>query len=206
MEAHRIGIGSASAGAARGPDASPREGRRGRRDVASLLALAVLVSGTAVFLSQAGSVEGVYLAVHVVSVSAWVGGAVMLLIVALLTERSRDPQAMANLMRHMTRIGERIFTPASLLALASGIALVQTQGGGYGRFWIDFGLVVWAFSFVTGAAFIGPTSKKLTTLIPERGLADPGTARRLTGPLRIARFDAAMLVLVVVDMAAQPVF
>lgn len=104
------------------------------------------------------------------------------------------------------RIGERVFTPSSLLALASGIALVQKQGGGYGRFWIDFGLAVWALSFVTGALFIGPTSKKLAGLIPKRGLEDATTGRILSRLLRVARFDSALLVLVVVDMAAQPTF
>ena len=144
--------------------------------------------------------------VHVVTVTVWVGGAVALLILALRTERAHEPQAVANLMRHIMRTGERVFTPAALLALGSGIALVQKQGGGYGSFWIDFGLAVWALSFAFGAAYIGPTSKKLVTLIPERGLEDPTTAAKLTTLLRVARVDAAMLVLVVVDMAAQPTF
>ena len=183
-----------------------RDARRPSRDRASLLALALLAAGTAIFLTHTESVEGVYMAVHVVSVTVWVGGAVALLILALRTERTREPRAVANLMRHIMRTGERVFTPASLLALGSGIALVQKQGGGYGRFWIDFGLAVWALSFVFGAAYIGPTSKKLVTLIPERGVEDPTAATKLTTLLRVARFDAAMLVLVVVDMAAQPTF
>lgn len=197
-------------GAAGPPDRRPavatQDARRPSRDVASLLALAVLIAGTTVFLAQTESVEGVYMAVHVVSVTVWVGGAVALLILALRTERTHEPQAVTDLMRHVMRTGERVFTPASLLALGSGIALVQKQGGGYGRFWIDFGLAVWALSFVLGAGFIGPTSKKLVTLIPERGLEDPTTATKLITLLRVARLDAAMLVLVVVDMAAQPTF
>lgn len=188
------------------PAVVPRDDGRRTRDVASLLAFGLLAAGAAVFLTQSESVEGVYMAVHVLSVSLWVGGAVALLIVALRTERARDPEAVANLMRNLMRIGERVFTPASLLALLSGIALVEKQGGGYGRFWIDFGLLVWALSFLTGALYIGPTSKKLAALIPERGIEDPSTARRLSTLLRIARFDAAMLMLVVVDMAAQPSF
>lgn len=183
-----------------------RGGRRSSRDLASVLALALLVAGTVLFLTQTESVEGVYMAVHVVSVSVWVGGAVALLIVALLTERTRDPQQMASLMRQIMRIGERVFTPASLLAFASGIALVEKQGGGYGVFWIDFGLAIWAISFLTGVLFIGPTSKKLAALIPERGLHDPTTAGKLNRLLRVARFDSALLLLVVVDMAAQPTF
>lgn len=197
------------------PTSSPSEGRvlaplrddqRRRQDVASLLTLAVLIAGTTLFLTQTESVEGVYMAAHVVSVTVWVGGAVALLILALRTERTRDPQATADLMRHITRTGERVFSPASFLALASGIALVQEQGGGYGRFWIDFGLAVWALSFVFGVGYIGPTSKKLATRIREHGLEDPVIAGKLRTLLCVARFDAAMLVLVVVDMAAQPTF
>jgi uncharacterized membrane protein len=144
--------------------------------------------------------------VHVVSAAVWVGGAVGLLIVALLTARADNDEALGNLMRQMTKIGERVFTPAALLALASGVALVEKEDIGYGVFWIDFSLVVWALSFVTGAAFIGPTSKQLTRLIPERGLADSEIARKLKLLLTVARFDTALLLLVLVAMVVKPAF
>lgn len=206
MAAHGARNRPASIPSAGQPAVLPRRGQQRRRDLASLIALSVFVAGTIVFLTQTESMEGVYMAVHVVSVSVWVGGAVALLILALLTERTRDPEAIAKLMHQIMRIGERLFTPSSLLALASGIALVQEQGGGYGRFWIDFGLVVWGLSFLFGALYVGPTSKKLAGLIPQRGLEDPETASRLTTLLRVARLDATMLLLVVIDMAAQPTF
>ena len=134
----------------------------------------------------------------------WSGAA--LGVFGALTERASDQRALANLVHQVARIGLWVFTPASLVTLASGTALVEQTHMGYGYFWIDFAFVVWGLSFLTGLLFLGPTSSRLSVLIPERGLGDPGSARAVSTLLRVARLDTAMLLLVVVDMVVQPAF
>jgi hypothetical protein len=106
----------------------------------------------------------------------------------------------------MEAIGRRVFMPASLLTLAFGIALVEKERWGWGVFWIDFSLVVWAASFVLGAGLIGPHSGRLRRLVEERGPEDPLVQRGIEQVLLIARVDITMLLLVVVDMVAKPSF
>jgi uncharacterized membrane protein len=176
------------------------------RDAVTLLALLLLVAGSAVFIGQAYSASMVYLVCHVVAVTVWVGGGAALGVLGALTERARDPRALTNLVHQVARIGPWVFTPASLVTLGTGIGLIATGHIGYDHFWIDFALVVWALSFLTGLLFLGPTSGRLSLLIPERGLGDSQTARALSTLLRIARLDTAMLLLVVVDMVVRPAF
>ena len=177
-----------------------------RSELLTFLLLAVLVAGTVVFLWRSTNAEEIYMAAHVISVVIWVGGGASLTILALLTQRAGDAHALANLVRQIETMATRIFTPASLVALGFGFALVEKQGIGYGSFWIDFALAVWALSFVLGAGLIGPRTAKLRKLIDECGEDDPLVQQGLAAVLLFARIDVSMLLLVVVDMAAKPSF
>lgn len=175
-------------------------------DLLTPLLLAVLVTGSIIFLWFAVSADEVFMAVHVTAATVWVGGGTALTIFALLTERAHDPQALANLVRHVEVIAVRFFTPASLIALASGVVLVEKDGSGYGSFWISFALAVWAASFVLGAFLIGPRSSRLRRVMDERGVDDVLVQAGIAQILRLARIDVTMLLLVVIDMAAKPSF
>lgn len=168
--------------------------------------LALILVGTIVFLWSAASAVEIYMAAHVLAVVVWVGGGTTLTIFALLTQRACDTHALANLVRQVETISLRVFTPASLVALGFGFALVEKEGLGYRSFWIDFSLAVWALSFVLGALLIGPRTGRLRRLIDERGADDPLVQQGIAQVLRLARIDVTMLLLVVIDMAAKPSF
>jgi uncharacterized membrane protein len=176
-----------------------------RIDLLTPLLLVVLVAGSIVFLWTSAPVQ-IYLTVHVVAAVVWVGGGAALTALALLTQRSRDVHALANVVRQIELIATRIFTPASLVTLGFGIAVVQKYGLGNGTFWIEFSLAVWALSFVSGATLIGPRTARLRRPIDERGADDPRVERGITRVLRLACVDVTMLLLVVVDMVAKPTF
>lgn len=182
------------------PHAAPTE-----RDALIPLLLATLLAGTIVFLWFAASAEEIYMALHVTAAVVWVGGGTALTIFALLTQRTHDPHALANLIHQIEWISRRVFTPSALVTLGFGIALAAKMDSG-SPFWIDFGLVIWALSFVLGLAVIGPRTAKLKRLIGERGLEDAVVQRGIAQVLRFARIDVTMLLLVVVDMAAKPSF
>jgi uncharacterized membrane protein len=178
----------------------------GAHDLLTPLLLVLLVGATIAFLWNAGSDETIFLTIHVTAAVVWVGGGAMLTIFALLTERARDAHALAGFVRRVETIGLRVFTPASLVTLAFGFALVEKLQLGYGSFWIDFALAAWELSFVLGAAVLGPRTGRLCRLIDERGADDPLVQQGITQLLRLARIDSALLLLVVVDMAAKPTF
>lgn len=183
--------------------APPQEARH---ELYTPLLLAVLLGGTILFLWRSADAGQIYMAAHVAAAVVWVGGAAALTILALLIERARDAHALASLVRQIETMAKTVFAPASFVTLGFGFALVEKQGEGYGSFWIDFALVVWALSFVLGALIIGPQTGKLRRLIDERGDDDALVQTGIAQVLLLARLDAVLLLLVIVDMAAKPTF
>jgi hypothetical protein len=90
-----------------------------------------------------------------------------------------------------------------LLVLVFGFLLVQEADLGY-PFWVVFGLAVFAFTFLSGALFLGPESGRIGKLTDERGAADPEVQRRIRRILVYSRFDLLLLVLAVVFMTIKP--
>ena len=101
--------------------------------------------------------------------------------------------------------GERLFAPAGLVVLAMGITMViNSPEIGFGTTWVDVGLVGYALTFTTGIAILAPLAKKIVTLGETVGPTAPETQATIRRILLIARFDIAVLLLVVADMLMKP--
>ena len=64
-----------------------------------------------------------WLFLHVTAVVVWVGGAIVLQVVSVLTTRAQDPPRSAALGRDVYWIVTRIFLPSSLVVGATGLLL-----------------------------------------------------------------------------------
>src|ERR687895_92346 len=62
--------------------------------------------------------------VHVLGAMVWVGGAVMVQIVAIRAMASKDPVRQATFSADAEWLGMRVFTPASVIVLLAGIGIV----------------------------------------------------------------------------------
>ena len=144
--------------------------------------------------------------VHVAVAVFWVGGGLLLTALAIRAQRSDDPEDLATIARQATFVGEKLFAPAGGIVLAMGIAMVVNLHLGFGMTWITIALVGWALSFVSGIAVLSPRAKRLTTLFDTVGAAAPETQAAVRQILLIARVDVAVLLLVVIDMVAKPLF
>jgi uncharacterized membrane protein len=144
-----------------------------------------------------------YLMVHVLMVVVWVGGAHAIQLFAARILKGGDPRRLAAFAKDVDWIGTRIFIPASLLVLIFGFLLVEEGDTGY-PFWVVFGLAVFAFTFFSGALFLGPESGRIGKLVDERGPADPEVQRRIKRILVYSRLDLLLLVLVVIAMTIKP--
>ena len=142
--------------------------------------------------------------IHVLAAVVWVGGAAILVVVALLTEREHDPKALVALARKIEFVATRIFVPSSLLALLFGILLMLKGDLDRGQFWVIVGLLGFAATFLTGIAVLSPQTKRFNTLAAEKGDDSPEAQVALRKLLLVARFDLAVLLLVVADMVAKP--
>jgi uncharacterized membrane protein len=146
----------------------------------------------------------VFKVVHVAVAVFWVGGGLLLTVLGLKAERSDDPVEVVTLARWAAWVGERLFAPAGLVVLAMGIAMTVNNHWGWGRFWIDAGLVGYALTFVTGVGVLSPMAKKIAALSDSKGPTAPETLAAISRILLIARFDVAVLLLVVADMITKP--
>ncbi len=143
--------------------------------------------------------------IHVVVAVFWVGGGVLLTVLALRAERAKDPDEMAHIARQAVFAGERLFAPAGIVVLAMGITMViNSPEIGFGTTWVDIGLTGYALSFATGIGVLAPMSRRIVALLEDKGAAAPETQAAIARILLIARVDIAVLLVVVADMFMKP--
>ena len=103
-------------------------------------------------------------------------------------------------------IGTRVYTPSLVVTLVFGVILMQKGNFDWGQFWVIFALVGWAIAAVVGVAFVGPELGRIDEAARTHGPDSPEVALRVKRLFTIFRFDTAVLILVVIDMTAQPHF
>jgi uncharacterized membrane protein len=168
----------------------------------ALIAAAFLV--VAVVFCSTSSWYFTFKAVHVSFAAIWIGGGFLLTVLGLVAERENDPVQLAAVARQAAMVGQKLFSPAAGIVLIAGIAMMINTNWGWGHFWITAGLVGFASSFVTGIAVLAPRSKRLHELMQTAGPTAPETQAAIKSILLIARFDMAVLLLVIIDMVVKP--
>jgi uncharacterized membrane protein len=146
----------------------------------------------------------VFKLIHVGVAVFWVGGGLLLTVLALRAERAADPEELVTIARQAVFAGEKLFAPAGLVVLAMGITMVINQHIGFGTTWVDIGLTGYALSFTTGIAVLAPLSRRIVTLCDTAGAAAPETQEAIRRILLVSRVDIGVLLLVVADMLMKP--
>ena len=172
----------------------------------TLLAGLVLLVGSVLFLSLAPFTFQIYLAIHVIAAFVWVGGDVTLTMLGIVFERRGEGDTLAALGRMGTWVGTRVYTPALFVVIAFGIALMHEMDIDWGQFWVIFGLIGWALAGLLGIGFVGPELGRIDEAARTHGPESPEVAARVKRLFMIFRFDTALLILIVLDMTAQPHF
>jgi uncharacterized membrane protein len=142
-------------------------------------------------------------ALHILMAIVWVGGALMIQLFALRILKESDSRRIAEFTRDVEFIGMRTFIPASLILVVLGFVLMH-QGHWEWKFWAIFAIVVWALSFVSGAAYLGPESGRIGKLIQERGGVDAEIQSRIERILFHSRIEMALIALLAMDMVLKP--
>jgi len=174
---------------------------------ASLLPTALIGASflvVAIVFAASSSWYLTFKAVHVSFAVIWIGGGGLLTILGVIAERKHDPVELAAVARQAAMVGEKLFSPAALIVLLTGIAMMIKTSWGWGHFWVIFGLIGFASTFLVGIGFLAPASKKVHNLMQTAGPNAPETQAAITRILLIARFDIAVLLLVIVDMVVKP--
>jgi uncharacterized membrane protein len=96
----------------------------------------------------------VWLFLHISAAIVWIGGAVLAQVFGALAKRSGDPARSAALGRDMAFVGPRIFLPASLAVLATGILLTEDGSWDWSEPFIYLGVLGWAVVSFTAFAYL----------------------------------------------------
>jgi uncharacterized membrane protein len=142
--------------------------------------------------------------VHVLFAVIWVGGGVTIMIHAIRAQRARDPQGIVTVAKQAAFMGEKVFAPVGLVTFLMGIAMMLNTNWGWGHFWIVFGLLGYASTFIVGIAVLSPLAKRIDQSAEEKGATHPETLALIDRIMLIARFDVAVLMVVVLDMVTKP--
>jgi uncharacterized membrane protein len=143
-------------------------------------------------------------AVHVLGAVIWVGGGVSIMIHAIRGQRAHKPEDIVTVAKQAAFMGEKVFAPVGLVTFLMGIAMMLNTNWGWGHFWIVAGLIGYASTFVVGIAILSPMAKKIDESAEKNGPTHPETIALIERIMFIARFDVAVLMLVVLDMVTKP--
>ena len=143
-------------------------------------------------------------AVHVLFAVIWVGGGVSIMIHAIRAQTARDPEGIVTVAKQAAFMGEKVFAPVGLVTFLMGIAMMINTNLGWGHFWIVAGLIGYASTFIVGIAILSPLAKKIDASAEKNGPTHPETMALIERIMLIARFDVAVLMLVVLDMVTKP--
>ncbi len=142
--------------------------------------LGIFVGGFIAFAAWNGTWYQTWKALHVLAAIVWVGGGVMIQLLALRIMRANDPAQLAKFAKDVEAVSLRAFIPASLVLLALGFVLMD-QGGWEYKFWVVFALAGFGLSFLSGILILSPETGRIGKLIEEREGWTPRSAPGSSG-------------------------
>lgn len=144
-----------------------------------------------------------WLFLHVVAVLTWVGGAATVQVFGVLTRRAGDLQKTMFFVRNLAWIVTRIFLPAAVITLLTGVALVEEGRWDWDEPFVIWGLILWAavslVAFGYLARAMGQAGERLGTEGPS-----PALALHLRNLVWLSRALLAVLVVIVFLMTVKP--
>ena len=181
---------------------------RGTSNLTYAILAAVAIIGVIFAFSGSAGVPNnwysLFKAVHVLGAVIWVGGGVSIMIHAIRGQRAYKPEDIVTVAKQAAFMGEKVFAPVGLITFLMGIAMMINTSWGWGHFWIVVGLIGYASTFIVGIGILSPLAKKIDESAEKNGPTHPETIALIERILLIARFDVAVLLLVVLDMVTKP--
>jgi uncharacterized membrane protein len=140
---------------------------------------------------------------HVLAAMVWVGGGVMLAVLAARVVRDPDPGAVGRFTGSLRVLGPLVLAPATVAVLGLGIWLVvDSEAWDFGQLWVQLGLGLFVAAFLVGAVW---QSRSALAATRAAGREDDAQARRqLRRWLAGYWLIVALLAVAVWDMTTKP--
>ena len=143
----------------------------------------------------------IYKFIHIAAVVIWVGGGVL---GAILAQRAKkaDPVHALGIATDMAFVSRRVFAPAAMAALVSGVLMVlDVDGIEFEQAWIAIGFGGIIASMGLAMGFIGPNARRL---VAELTAENPKAAVRLRSIALAVRVDLTVMLVVLWAMVTKP--
>ncbi len=143
------------------------------------------------FRNERGSVYQFLLFVHIAAAAVWIGAAVRQVVESPVVEGA-SPAARATWHRTQVALGTRLYAPAAIVVLATGIWMVIVNDNvGFGTLFVSIGFLVVIFGAAVGPAVFGRRSEAAALLLDE---GDVEGAKEIARKMRpIEYLDLALL-------------
>jgi len=139
--------------------------------------------------------------VHVLSVVVWIGGAIALAGITARLLRARDLATLASYLPEAGKFNHAMGAPASLLVLASGIAMVILGRIGFRPLWVSAGFAGIVLHSLFGALVMRKRTMSLAaavsaTPVDEGRVAEAGRSLRLATVIYLLIMASVITVMV----------
>ena len=142
--------------------------------------------------------------VHIISVSVWIGGEIMLGILFERAQRSRDEGTLRGLLSQGDFIGKAVFNPAGIITLAAGIWLGIEGDYDFGEAWISMGFVGVAVGAILGMAYYPRVFQRGLAGLEVGGIDGSETRASLKSLRLLSTIELLVLLVVVWAMVFKP--
>jgi uncharacterized membrane protein len=142
---------------------------------------------------------------HILSAIVWLGGGLMLSILASRARGSGNPGAVAEFARTLAFVGPRVLGPATLGTVGFGVWLVAaSEAWDFSQLWVSIGMTLFAIAFIIGGVYLSRVGIKLQRAADE-GTAGATDTKGLLGRWILGyRLILLALLIAVWDMVFKP--
>ena len=141
---------------------------------------------------------------HVAAAIVWLGGGVVLSLVGIRARQSGDLAVLREFARNLSYVGLRVFTPAVIVVLLSGIGLVLLNSEfNFTQLWVLLALGGFILAFLIGAVYLSRSAIQL-----ERAVSQNADLQAASQALRrwLVGYGVVLIILVFTlwDMIFKP--
>jgi uncharacterized membrane protein len=144
-----------------------------------------------------------WLFLHIAAAIVWIGGATAIQVFGILTKRAADPAKTAFFAQNVSFTIMRVFLPAALVVLASGIGLTVNGDWDWGEPFISAGLLLWGLVALVAFGYLGRAIGRAGAELASAG-PSPAIALRLRNLVWLSRVLLGVLVVIVFVMVVKP--
>jgi uncharacterized membrane protein len=142
---------------------------------------------------------------HIVSVTAWLGGALALTVISTLFDPGQERRHLAGIAAASNFVGGRIVAPAGMLTLVTGIFTVWLGKIGT-PFWIWWGVGSTVVILAIGIGFLKRGLERMGEMLEDPKVATGEVAAMATRLRRVALVVLVLMVSTVTVMVFKPGF